>query len=1090
MTRYPAVSADKIVFSYADDLWTIPRKGGVASPLVSPVGLETHPHFSPDGSTIAFVGNYDGNSDIYTIPVEGGMPFRVTYHPQRETLDGWTKSDELLFHGNGASGLGRQSKLFTVSPKGGLPEALPVPYGTYGAISDDGMSLAYTPTDRVGRTWKRYRGGLASDLWLYELSTGDARQLTDFEGTDVLPMWHGDTLYFVSDAGANHRVNLWSMDVSTGERRQVTNFNDDVRWPSIGAGAIVFVVGSGLHLYEIASGEITRVAFSIPGAQPQLRTQVVDASNFINMGTYGLSPGAKRLSVEARGDIWTLPAENGSPRNLTKTSGAAEREPSWSPDGRWIAYISDATGEYEVYVAQSDGKAEARRVTTDGAPYRYDLRWSPDSKMIALVEKGGYLKIVDVESGQSTAVDAHNLGQYPQTLQANWSHDSRWLAYIRPGERSMNSSIHLYNVEEKKSHQVTSDYFNQSDVTFDREGKYLYYVGLGSFSPTYSGVDSTWIYENTQVIHVVPLREEVGSPFEPEIDEETWEEEEPESAEEADDEEESSEAEEGSEGAETASDESAEEEGDEEKTEEKEDEGLKIDIDGFERRAIRLPVSPGALGGLEVNSSGALMYARQGDGGGVTVQSFDVSAEKPKEVTVISGVMGFALNANGDKMLYAQGGKPFIGGVGAGTKGEAVSTSGMIVEIEPREEWAQILRDAWRLFRDFFYVENMHGVDWDAAYTHYAEMLQDATSRRDVAHIIGELISELNVGHAYSGGGDWENPKGRSVGMLGADFEFARGAYRISKIYEGGAWDSDARGPLSQPGVDVSVGDFLLAVNGEPVDTSKDPWAAFLSQAGKLVTLTVSEKPTLDDEAREVVVRASGSESTVRYREWIEAKRRYVDEKSDGKIAYVYVPDTGVNGQNDLVRQFYAQTDKQAMIIDDRWNGGGQIPTRFIEMLNRPIVNYWARRDGRDWMFPYDAHHGPKCMLINGSAGSGGDAFPAYFKMNGLGKLIGMRTWGGLVGISGNPSLIDGAFLAVPTFGYYEKDGTWGVEGHGVDPDIKVIDDPQLMADGGDPQLDAAIAHMLSEIKSNGYKEPKRPADPDRSGMGIPVEDR
>jgi len=457
---------------------------------------------------------------------------------------------------------------------------------------------------------------------------------------------------------------------------------------------------------------------------------------------------------------------------------------------------------------------------------------------------------------------------------------------------------------------------------------------------------------------------------------------------------------------------------------------------------------------------------------------------------VLSEVGGFVLSAKGDKMLYAKGGKPHIAGATEGAKGEAVSTSGMDVSIEPREEWAQLLKDTWRIYRDFFYVDNMHGVDWDGVYANYAAMLEHAASRRDVGYLIGEFISELNVGHAYTGGGDVEGGPSRNVGLLGVDFELDSGAYRIAKIYEGAEWDSDARGPLSQPGVDVAEGDYLLAVDGQPLDAARDPWAAFLGLGGKVVTLTVSTKPTLDDDARELVVPTMRSEGGLRYRNWVDAKRRYVEEKSGGRVGYIYVPDTGVRGQNELVRQFHAQSSMDALILDDRWNGGGQIPTRFIELLNRPLVNYWGRRDGRDWTWPYDSHFGPKCMLINGAAGSGGDAFPAYFRQAGLGKLIGMRTWGGLVGISGNPGLIDGARITVPTFGYYDSDGTWGIEGFGVPPDIEVVDDPSKMADGGDPQLDVAIAEMLSEIEANGYKPGQRPAAPDRSGMGITNEDR
>jgi tricorn protease len=1085
MMRYPSISRDHIVFSYAEDLWVVPREGGLASPLASPEGLEQYPRFSPDGSTIAFVGNYDGGADLYTVPVEGGVPARVTHHPQYEALCGWTPDGRLLFHANGSSGLGRQSQLYTVAPTGGLPERLPVPYGSYGALDARGR-LAYTPMDRVGRTWKRYAGGLASDLWMVDLGTGESRRLTDFEGTDVFPMWHGDTLYFASDAGPRHRMNLWALDLESGERRQVTEFDDDVRWPSIGPDAIVFVVGAELRVLDLATEESVAVSVRVPGARPQLRPRLVDAAEFLSDWNWSASPSGKRVAVEARGDIWSLPAKNGQPRNLTATSGVAEREPTWSPDGRWIAYMSDATGEYELWVVRSDGKGEPRRVTTDEAPFRYSLVWSPDSKRVALVVKGGHLKLVDITSGEVTQVDSDPLSQYPSTLEATWSHDSAWLAYTRADEASRNRSIWLYEVATGTRTRVTADFFSQRSPVFDREGKYLYYVGQGSWSPTYSAVDTTWVYRENDVLHVVPLRGDVPSPFLPEVDEEPWEEDEEEPGDDAG-------ADDGAE-PDTAGDEGGDDDGDdsEEAAEEagsEETEALRIDLEGFERRAVRLPVPAGGLGNLAVNDAGHLLYVRAGERGG-DLKLFDVSADEPEEKTVVSGVAGFQLTAKGDRMLYVQGGKPFLAKAGEGAKGEPVPTGGMLVEIEPRAEWAQLLADTHRVYRDFFYVENMHGVDWDAVYADYSGRLEHAASRRDVGQLIAEFISELNVGHAYTGGGDLESGPRRDVGLLGVDLELHEGAYRIARILEGAPWDSDARGPLSQPGVEVAEGDYLLAVDGRPLDPSRDPWAAFVDLAGDIVTLTVSASPTGGEDEREVTVRCLRSERDLRYRAWVEANRQRVAERSGGRVGYVYVPNTGVDGQNELVRQFHAQRGMEALVIDDRWNGGGQIPTRFIELLNRPLVNYWARRDGADWVWPYDAHLGPKCMLINGAAGSGGDAFPAYFRKAGLGKLIGMRTWGGLVGISGNPALIDGGRITVPTFGYYDPDGTWGIEGYGVPPDLEVVDDPGLMLEGGDPQLDAAIDLMLAELEARGDAPVRRPAAPDRSGMGITVEDR
>jgi tricorn protease len=1094
MMRYPAISADRIVFSYADDLWVVPRAGGVAAPLASPEGLEQYPRFSPDGETIAFVGNYDGGADLYTVPVAGGVPARVTHHPQYETLCGWTPEGRLLFHANGSAGLARQSQLYTVAPTGGLPERLPVPYGSYGALDGRGR-LAYTPMDRVGRTWKRYAGGLASDLWMVDLATGASRRLTDFEGTDVFPMWHGETLYFASDAGPRHRMNLWALDLESGERRQVTEFDDDVRWPSIGPDAIVFVVGAELRVLDLATEESEVVHVRVPGARPQLRSRLVDAAEFLSEGNWHASPSGKRVAVEARGDLWTLPAKHGQPRNLTATSGVAEREPTWSPDGRWIAYMSDASGDYELHVIRSDGKGEPRRVTTDGAPFRYSLAWSPDSKRISLVVKGGHLKLVDVASGEVTHVDSDPLSQYPSTLEAVWSHDSAWLAYTRADEASRNRSIWLHEVATGVSTQVTADFFSQRSPAFDREGRYLYYVGQGNWSPTYSAVDTTWIYRENEVLHLVPLREDVPSPFLPEVDEETWEEDEEE------DEEEDADAQ----SPEAGGDAESEADGDEGADDDDEDDGeegsgdaegaddipepLRIDLEGFERRAVRLPVPPGSFRGLAVNDAGHLLYLRMGEQG-ADLKLLDVTADEPEEATVLEGVGGFQLTAKGDRMLYVKGGKPFLAKAAAGAKGEPVSTEGMLVEVEPRAEWAQLLADTHRIYRDFFYVENMHGVDWDAAYADYAGRLEHAASRRDVGLLIAELISELNVGHAYTGGGDVESGPRRDVGLLGADLELHEGAYRIVRILEGAPWDSDARGPLSQPGVDVSEGDYLLAVDGRPLDPARDPWAPFVGLAGDLVTLTVSADPAGGEDEREVTVRCLRSERDLRYRAWVEGNRRRVAERSGGRVGYVYVPNTGVDGQNELVRQFHAQRGMEALVIDDRWNGGGQIPTRFIELLNRPLVNHWARRDGADWVWPYDAHLGPKCMLINGAAGSGGDAFPAYFRKAGLGKLVGMRTWGGLVGISGNPALIDGGRITVPTFGYYDPDGTWGIEGYGVPPDLEVIDDPGAMRDGGDPQLEAAVDLMLAELEERGEAPVRRPSAPDRSGMGITVEDR
>lgn len=1081
MLRYPDISANAIVFVYADDLWVVSREGGVAIPLASPNGLETFPRFSPDGSTIGFAGNYDGNTDLYTVPIAGGVPVRVTHHPASETMCDWTPDGQLLFMSRGQDNLGKRAQLYTVPADGGLPEKLPVPYGAFGTLNSDGEWLAYVPWSRDGRTWKRYRGGMASDVWLFNTTTHESERVTDWEGTDSLPMWHGNTVYYLSDAGSNHRLNIWSFDTETKEKKQVTKFNDyDVKWPSIGpgptgSGEIIFQHGSDLTVIDLASGIQRSVDIQIPGARPTLRSKRVDASEYIQ--SYAISPTGKRVVSEARGDIWSLPAENGTPRNLTASSGVAERDPSWSPDGRWITYFGDETGEYELYLTQSDGKGETRQLTNDGAVFRYSVKWSPDSEKLLYTDKTGKFFVVDVESGAQTLVDQDPWANGPSGSVKNWSSDSRWIVYERCSEDVPVLSIWLYNVESKTSTQVTASMFNDENPVFDREGKYLFFKSNRHFSPEYDDLGTTFIYPGSEVLVCVPLSDETPSPFAPESDEEEWEDED-------------SEEEESEEGEEEGEDESEESDEDEEE----EDEPIDIDLDGFERRAILLPIDPGGFGLIDTNSSGHVIYTRTGRNGNsidATLQILDLEDDDHEEKKIVEGIGGYHLSADGEKVLYLKGGKAMIADASADADGTAVVTDGMDAMIAPRDEWAQLFHDAWRIQRDFFYDAGMHGVDWDGVRKQYLPMLADCVTRQDVSYVIREMISELNVGHAYYWGGDVESAPRENVGMLGADFEEADGMYKFARIHEGAKWDLDARGPLSQPGVENLIGKFLHAVNGIPVDATKDPWAYFQGLAGKKIVLTVADTANRsDDTARDLVVEAIGSEANLRYRGWIEANRAYVEEKTGGRVGYIYVPDTGVNGQNNLVRQYFGQLDKKALIIDERWNGGGQIPTRFIEMLNRPVTNYWARRDGHDWTWPPDAHQGPKCMLINGLAGSGGDAFPAYFRRAGLGKLIGMRTWGGLVGISGNPALVDGGYTSVPTFGYFETDGTWGIEGHGVDPDIEVIDDPALMWDGGDPQLDAAIAHILGELESNPYVKPERPASPDRSGMGIPAADR
>ncbi len=1125
MIRFPDVSATHIVFVYAADLWSVPRGGGMATPLASPPGEEQFPRFSRDGNTIAFMGNYDGNRDIYTLPLTGGVPTRVTHHPGAEILNDWTPDGRLLFYTDSLGPMSRQQLLFTVAAGGGLPLRVPVPFGTIADISPDGQWLAYTPHTSDFRTWKRYRGGRATDIWLFNLTDKSARKITDWEGTDTAPMWQGNTLYYLSDAGPEHRLNIWSFEIESGKREQLTTFRDfDVKWPAhgpgpSGAGEIVMQYGSQILLLDLANpvgpSNPRTVEIQIPGDRPTIKPQRVDVSKLIENAD--ISPSGKRVVFDARGDIWSLPAERGAVRNLTRSSGVAERDPAWSPDGRWIAYFSDATGEYELYLTQSDGQGDTRQLTRDGAMFRLSPSWSPDSKHIAFTDKSGALNLHSIDSGQTRTFDREPWGNGSPL---NWSPDSKWIVYTKGMENRLNA-IWVYSLDTQQPQQLTSGMFADSWPTFDRKGDYLYFASQRSFSaPIYEDIGTTFVYAMTDRLYVAPLRKDVKSPLLAKSDEEKWGDEKSDKKSDGADEKDAQKPD----GPEEKSDSEKKPGADEKKSgtaaksgSEKPDEAGKkgdkappkpvtIDVAGFEARVEELPVPRGSFSQISVNKKGHLIYVRQTLSDverKSSVRILDLEDDKREEKTVIDEVGAFRISADGEKLLVRAGDRWGVISAAAGQKLETpVPLGELFAQVDPRQEWQQLFDDAWRMQRDYFYDPGLHAVDWKALKSQYGAMLADCVSREDVGYVISEMISELNVGHAYY----IAPPDGQpavSVGLLGCDFELRDGVYIIARIYCGADWDADARNPLQQAGVDVKVGDALLAVNGVQLDPTKDPWAAFQGLAEKVVTLTIrdgtpatqpatapSTQPSRFPGCRDVVVKLLASEGNLRYRDWIERNRKYVAEKTAGRVGYIHVPDTGVNGQNNLFRQFFGQIEMPALIIDERWNGGGQIPTRFVELLNRPRLNYWARRDGRDWPWPPDGHPGPKCMLINGLAGSGGDAFPHYFKEAKLGKLIGTRTWGGLVGISGNPRLIDGTNVTAPTFAFYERDGTWGIEGHGVDPDIEVIADPSKMQNDADPQLDAAIAQMLSELEKNPYRPPSRPAYPDRRGMGIRAEDK
>ncbi|MCI4397598.1 MAG: PD40 domain-containing protein [Acidobacteria bacterium] len=1066
LVREPAVSQSQIAFCYGGNIWVMPKSGGLASRLTSGPGPEMFPRFSPDGKFLAFTGNYDGNEDVYVIPSSGGEVRRVTHHPASERVVGWFPDGRSILVASAMeSPVNRYSQLYKVSVDGGLPEKLPVPYGEFGAISEDGALLAYCPNSEDLRTWKRYRGGDVSRIWLFNLKEKTGKQVGDEMASYSQPMWHGSTLYLLSDRGANERYNIWAYEMKSGAWREVTHFSDfDVHFPSIGPEEMVFEAGGQLYIMSLESEKISPVKAEVITDAATLRPQSKKVVR--ELRGWDPSPSAKRVAFEARGEIFTVPAEHGPTLNLTRSSGVAERFPAWSPDGKWIAYWSDKTGEYELAVRLADGSGQERTVTKLGPGYRYNIFWSPDSKTVAFVDQAMNVELCDIATGAVTKIDK-GLWLYDEVQDKgheslmgftfSWSSDSRYVAWAREVDNRM-GAIFIRDTKSGKTSQVTAGFYNDCSPVFDPDGKYLFYLTHRTFDPLYSDLDATWIYADGTQIAAVPLDASVQSPLAPRND-----------AEEAKKSEDSKPGADKKEGAD----------------ENKAPVAVKIDVEGFESRAVLLPPKAGNYANLAA-APGKILYLRMPCSGAAEDARMPVvyyDLKEREEKTVLDDAKGFAVTANGEKLLVSHGDDFSIVDVAPDQKlDKKLDLSGLEMTVDPRAEWKQIFNDAWRFERDFFYDPNMHGVDWNLMRKRYGALIGQCVTRWDVNFVLGELIGEINSSHTYRGGGDSPKPPERPVGLLGCDFRLENGAFRITKIYAGAQWNVAVRSPLNEPGALVKEGSYLLAVNGSPLDPKADPWAAFEGLAGKTAELAVNDKPAMEG-ARKVLVKTLNEEEDARLRNlaWIESNRLKVEKESNGRLGYIYVPDTMPEGQNELYRQFMGQITKEGLVIDERFNSGGQIPDRFIELLNRPILNYWHVRDGRDWQWPEYSHAGPKVMLINGWSGSGGDCFPYYFREAKLGPLVGMRTWGGLIGLSGSPSLIDGGVVTVPTFSFYTPLGKWAVEGHGVDPDVKVVDDPALMQNGGDPQLDRAIAEALRLLKEHPPVSPRPPQNPDRS---------
>lgn len=1058
--RFPDVSQNQIVFTYANDLWIVSKEGGNAVKLSSPAGVESFPKFSPDGTSIAFSGNYDGNTDVYLIPMNGGVPSRLTYHGMPDRVVDWHPDGKrVLFASGRESEKERFNQLYLIGTSGGATEKLPFAFGEFASYSPDGNQVAVVFRSEVFRTWKRYRGGDVADIYVFNLQDNSSQNISSqINAGEELPMWSGNSIYFLSDNGPEKRMNLWQYDLVSKSRKQVTTFSDyDVHFPSLGPSEIVFEAGGKLYLHQLASGQMKEVKISLVSDKASLKPSIESAEKLVQHTSIGRD--GNRALFEARGDIFSLPAENGYVKNLTQSSGSAERFPAWSPDGKTIAYWSDQSGEYELWTMDVENNSAPKKITNYGAGYRYRIFWSPDSKKVAFIDKAMKIKIVDVTNGMTTDVDKGLRMSHGalESFLANWSPDSRWLTYARDLENYHNA-VFVFDYQNKKTTQITSGYYECYNPIFDSEGKYIYAFTNQYFNPSYSDLDNTFIYANTTQLAAISLKKSTPSLTAPKNEKVEFKKEEL---------------------PEKKDDNKKDEKKSTDTKEEKKPSvtPVEIDFDGIESRLVLLPIKAGNYSKLS-SVSGKIVYIKApntGAGGDAkaAIKYYDI--EKREEKNILDEANDYELSADGKKILVAKSGTWAIIKAEENQKFEKpLRIAEMEMLVDPMKEWKQIFMDTWRFERDYFYDAAMHGVNWPQVKDRYMRLLDGSMTREEVNLVLGEMIAELNASHTYRGGGDEEQPLRKNVGYLGVNWQAEGDFYKIKKIIRPAVWDAEVRSPLDMPGIEIKEGNYVLAVNGVPISAKLEPTAFFQGLGGKTVELTYNTTPSWTG-AKTAIVQTLSDESRLRHLAWIESNRKRVSDATNEEVGYIYVRSTGVDGQNELIRQFNAQWDKKALVIDERFNNGGQIPDRFIEMLNREPLAFWAIRDGNTWPWPPYAHFGPKVMLINGWSGSGGDAFPDYFRKKKLGPLIGARTWGGLIGISGVPQLIDGGSITVPTFRMMDPDGTWFKEGHGVDPDIEVQEDLTSLSKGVDTQLERAITEIKDATKK-GFTAPKRPA--------------
>jgi len=1063
LVQKPAVSRTQIAFAFAGDLWIVSRDGGEANRLTSGIGTETDPMFSPDGSQIAFTGEYDGNVDVYLVPASGGVPRRLTYHPGADRVAGWTPDGkQVLFTSGRESDSGRTGQLFTIPVDGHFPSALPFPMAYEGAYSPDGSQIAYVPLPRAFQAWKRYRGGRTTPVWIARLKDSAVEAIPRNNSNDFNPMWIDRKIYFLSDR--NGPITLFSYEPATKKVVQlIQNTGFDIKAATAASDVIAYEQFGSLNLFDVKSGKTKRIAVTVSGDLPAVRPRFEKVGE--RLSNAGISPTGMRAVFESRGEILSVPAEKGDSRNLTNTPGIAERDPAWSPDGKWIAYFSDESGEYALHLRDQSGRGEVKKINLGNPPsFFYSPNWSPDSKKILYTDKRSNLWYVDIDKATPVKADSSGKGIGSPA----WSPDSRWITYSK-ALPSWYNAIFVYSLEEAKTYQVTDGLSDATSPVFDRGGKYLFFTASTDIGPAVFGFDmSSYPHRGglTRSVYVVVLRKEDPSPLAPESDEEKT----------------ASEKKEAAPGEKPAAA--------EKKTEAAAKPGEKpetprvtIDFQNISQRILALPIPARNYLGLVAGKAGTLFIAESpaptASGGpvGAIIQKYDL--EKRKLDKVLEGAGAFDLSANGEKMLYRQGNSWFLTSAAAPAKpGEGkLRTEDMEVQVDPRAEWEQMYRETWRIERDFFYDPGHHGLDLEATATKYEPYLKGLAHRADLNYLFQEMLGELSIGHLYVQGGDTPSPKRVQGGLLGADYTLENGRYRFARIFNGENWNPQLRAPLTQPGVNVQAGEYLLAVRGRDVTANDNVYQLFEGLANKQVVIRVG--PNADGSgSREVTVVPVDSESGLRNLAWVEGNRRKVDQMSGGKLAYVWLPDTAGGGYANFNRYYFAQLDKEGAVIDERFNGGGQAADYIVDYLKKPLNSYWTVRDGDDLRQPFGTLQGPKVMIINQYAGSGGDYMPWMFRHLGVGPLIGKRTWGGLVGIGGYPTLIDGGSVTAPHFAFYSPEGQWEIENHGVDPDIEVEMDPKAWREGKDPQLEKAVEVLLADIKEHPVKKTVRPPYP------------